>query len=147
MTIVRSTSCSECGKELTDPLSRRYSIGPDCRADMTPEQLADALRRNQPGYVPKAKPASAKARRTNAAARQAAEPPKEADLCGCGSGAIAGRCPPCNRAERDPMGVLADGVARIIDRIRVERTAERDARYEAWQAAHQPEPEQLTIGA
>jgi hypothetical protein len=43
------------------------------------------------------------------------------------------------------MATLAEGVQRIIEQVRAERTAERDARYEAWRAAHPAEPEQLTI--
>lgn len=148
MTAVVSTRCRwpGCGIELTDRFSRRVGYGSEHWKLLTPQQQVDALRANQPGYIPKARPPSAHATVTNAAARQAAQAPTEADLCACGSGAVAGRCPPCNRAERDPMGVLADGVRRVIGEVRAERRAVRDAAYEAWQAEHQP-PEQLTIGA
>lgn len=147
MTAIISTRCSECGKDLTDPISRRYGIGPDCRAKLTDAELADALRRNQPGYVPAVRPATPTARATNAQARQAAQAPTEEDLCPCGSGSLKNRCPPCLEQQNDPMGALAKGVARIIERIRDQRRAERDAAYEAWKAQHAPEPEQLTIGA
>ncbi|GAA4626684.1 hypothetical protein GCM10023196_035930 [Actinoallomurus vinaceus] len=90
---------------------------------------------------------SAQACRTNALARQAAQAPTEADLCPCGSGSLKNRCPPCLEQQNDPMGALAKGVTRIIERIRAQRTAERDAAYEAWKTAHAPQPEQLEIGA
>lgn len=149
MTIVLHTRCRwpGCGIELTDKFSRRVGYGSEHWTRLTPEQQEDAIRANQPGYLPKAQPPSARAVAVNAQAQQAAKPPTPADLCSCGSGAVVGRCPPCNRLEREPMAVLAEGVAAIIDRIRAQRTAERDAQYEAWQAAHRPEPEQLTIGA
>jgi hypothetical protein len=145
MTVVLSTRCSICGKDLTDRMSRRYGIGPDCRARMTAAELADAIRANQPGYVPRAqppRPASVQARANRSEALAAVD---EVVECGCGSGALAGRCPECRAEQTDPMGVLAKRVARVIERIRAERTAERDARYEAWLAEHPPEPEQLAI--
>lgn len=146
MTAVLSTRCRQCGKDLTDPLSRRYGIGPDCRRTMTPGQLADALRANQPGYIPRAqppRPASVQARIHRADALAAADQIVE---CGCGSGALVGRCPECRAEQADPAGVLAKRVARVIERVRAQRTAERDARLAEWRAAHQPDPEQLALG-
>ena len=146
MTAVVSTRCRRCRAELTDRFSRTLGYGPECRKLMTPEELADAIRANQPGYVPRAavpQPASVQARANRADALAAVEQVVE---CGCGSGALAGRCPECQAEETDPMGVLAKRVQRVIERIRAMRTAERDARYEAWLAEHPPQPEQLTIG-
>lgn len=167
MTAVVSTRCRRCGAELTDRFSRKLGYGPECRKDLTPEQIADAVRRNQPGYVPRAaapRPASVQARVNRADALAAVGQVVE---CGCGSGALAGRCPECAAEQRDPMGVLAKRVARVIERVRALRAAERDARYEAWLASHPeqaeraagvgragkyfqpaptpPEPEQLTL--
>lgn len=136
MTAVVSTRCRRCGAELTDRFSRKLGYGPECRKDLTPAQIADAVRRNQPGYVPRAeppRPASVQARINRSEALAAVDQVVE---CGCGSGAVAGRCPECLAEQRDPMGVLAKRVQRVIDRIRTERSAERDARYEAWLAAH-----------
>ena len=169
MTAVVSTRCRRCHAELTDRFSRKLGYGPECRKDLTSDQLADAIRANQPGYVPRAqppRPASVQARINRADALSAVD---EVVECGCGSGALAGRCPECLAEQRDPMGVLAKRVQRVIERVRAQRSAERDARYEAWLAAHpeqaerrtgvggarksfQPaptpaEPEQLTIGA
>jgi hypothetical protein len=137
-----STRCSVCGKDLTDKLSRRYGIGPDCRAKMTSAELADAIRRNQPGFIRRTQPVSVQARINRANALAAVG---EVVECGCGSGAQAGRCPECLAEQRDPMGVLAKRVQRVIERVRIRRAAERDARYEAWLAAHPPEPEQLDL--
>lgn len=145
MTAVVSTRCRRCGAELTDRFSRKLGYGPECRKDLTPEQIADAVRANQPGYIPRAtapQPASDHARANRADALAAVDQVVE---CGCGSGAQAGRCPECLAEQRDPMGVLAKRVQRVIERIRAQRSAERDARYEAWLAAHPPEPQQLTL--
>jgi hypothetical protein len=144
VTAVLSTHCRGCHRELTDPFSRKLGYGPECRKDLTPEQLADAIRANQPGYIPRApQPVSVQARANRADALAAVDQVVE---CGCGSGALAGRCPECRLEQTDPMRVLAIRVQRVIERVRAERAAERDARYEAWLAAHPPEPEQLTIG-
>lgn len=146
MTAVISTHCRRpgCGRELTDRFSRMIGYGPECRKDMTPEQVTDAIRANQPGYTPKTfrpQPASIQARANRADALAAIDQVVE---CGCGSGAEAGHCPECRAEQTDPIGVLAKRVARVIARIRAQRAAERDAAYEAWLAAH---PHQLTIGA
>jgi hypothetical protein len=142
MTAVVSTRCRRCHAELTDRFSRKLGYGPECRKVMSAGQLADALRANQPGYIPKAQPASVQARINRADALATADQVVE---CGCGSGALAGRCPECLAEQRDPMGVLAKRVQRVIERVRAQRTAARDARYEAWLAAHPPEPEQLAL--
>lgn len=136
MTAVLSTHCRECGKDLTDPLSRRYGIGPDCRAAMTAGQLADAIRRNQPGYIPRDEPPSPQALANNARALA------QADVATCKPhGGVLGQCAQCRR-DNDP----AHAADRIIALIQAQREAARDAAYEAWQAAHQPQPDQLTIG-
>ncbi|MBO0819325.1 MAG: hypothetical protein J2P26_00590 [Nocardiopsaceae bacterium] len=115
MAIVTSTACRLCGTELTDPLSRRYGIGPDCRADLTPEQLADAIRANQPGHIPKAPPPSPAARVHRANAEQAR------NVATCDRhGGVLGRCPQCAR-EADP----ARSAERIIADIRGMPAAER----------------------
>lgn len=145
MTAVVSTRCRRCHTELTDRFSRKLGYGPECRKDLTPEQIADAVRRNQSGYVPRAEPprlASVQARINRSEALATVD---EVVECGCGSGAVAGRCPECRMEEREPMKVLAIRVQRVIERVRAERAAVRDARYEAWLAAHPPEPEQLAI--
>lgn len=149
MTAVVSTRCRwpGCHIELTDRFSRRVGYGSEHWKLLTPEQQVDAIRSNQPGYVPRTvspQPASVQARINRADALATVGEVME---CGCGSGAQAGRCPECLAEQRDPMGVLARRVQRVIERIRAQRTAARDARYEAWLAAHPPEPEQLTIGA
>lgn len=144
MTAVVSTRCRRCGAELTDRFSRKLGYGPECRKDLTPEQIADAVRRNQPGYVPRAeppRPASVQARINRSEALTAVDQVVE---CDCGSGAVAGRCPECRAEERDPMGVLAKRVQRVIERVRAQRAAVRDARYQAWLAAH---PDQDKRGA
>jgi hypothetical protein len=145
MTAVVSTRCRRCHAELRDRFSRTLGYGPECRKLMTPERLADAIRANQPGYVPRAapRPVSVQARANRADALAAVG---EVVECGCWSGAAAGRCPECRAEQLEPMKVLAIRVQRVIERIRAQRSAERDARYAAWLAEHPPEPEQLTIG-
>lgn len=136
MTAVISTRCRRCHAELTDRFSRMLGYGPECRKDLSPEQIADAIRANQPGHVPRAevpRPVSVQARATRADALAAVDQVVE---CGCGSGALAGRCPECRAEQTDPMGILAKRVTRVIERVRAQRAAERDARYEAWLAAH-----------
>jgi hypothetical protein len=140
VTAVLSTRCRDCGKDLTDPLSRRYGIGPDCRSTMTPQQLADALRRNQPGYIPKARPASLEARRNHAEVARATESPTTAKRCV--HEAIPASCALCRR-DNDPY----KAAERIIALVKAQREAERAAAYAAWKAAHAPQPEQLAIGA
>ena len=133
MTAVLSTRCSVCRKDLTDPLSRRYGIGPDCRAQMTPEQLADAIRRNQPGYIPKAPPAvSVEARRNQAEVQRVTAPVVEAKRCH--HDGIAGACPQC-RHEADPWH-CAD---RIIRLVQARREEERARAYADYLAKHRPD--------
>jgi serine/threonine protein kinase HipA of HipAB toxin-antitoxin module len=140
--------CRKCGEELHDPASKARKIGSTCWSRLTRaqklEMLALAAAEAKPGYIPPTRPASPQARANRADALTAIDQVVE---CGCGSGALAGRCPECRAEQTDPMGVLAKRVARVIARIRATRTEERDARYYAWLATHQPEPEQLTIGA
>jgi hypothetical protein len=110
------------------------------------EQLADAIRR-EPARLHPARLRS-RSRRVCRPASTAANALAAVDQvveCGCGSGALAGRCPECLAEQTEPMKVLAIRVQRVIERIRAMRTAERDARYEAWLAAHPPQPEQLTL--
>jgi hypothetical protein len=142
MSAVRSTRCSICRKDLTDPLSRRYGIGPDCRAEMTPEQLADAIRRNQPGYIPKAAPpVSAEARRNHAEIGRVTAPVVEAKRCH--HDGIAGACPQC-RHEADPWH-CAD---RIIGLIKAQREEARSRAYADWLAKQRTaDTEQLLLDA
>jgi hypothetical protein len=129
MSAVLSTHCSVCRKDLTDPLSRRYGIGPDCRAKMTPEQLADAIRRNQPGYIPKARPVSGQARRNHAEIERVTAPVVAAKRCI--HDGIAGACPKC-RHEADPWH-CAD---RIIAIVHARREEERSRAYADYLAEH-----------
>lgn len=140
MSVVLSTRCSECRANLTDPLSRRYGIGPECRKTMTAAELADALRRNRPGHIPAARPTSAEARRNHAEIVRVTETPTAAKRCV--HEAIPASCALCRR-DNDPNRAAE----RIIALIQARREVERDARYAAWKATHQPQPEQLTIGA
>lgn len=136
MTAVVTTRCSRCGADLRDRTSRMFGIGPECRKAMTDADLREAMARNTPGHIPAERPTSGRAHAVNAAARQAAQPVTDRELCSCGSGAVKGRCPPC-RVPVNPAAELAASVASTIARIRAERTAARDAQYEAW-ITHQP---------
>jgi hypothetical protein len=141
MTAVLSTRCSVCRKDLTDPLSRRYGIGPDCRAEMTAEQLADAIRRNQPGYIPRApQPVSSQARRNHAEIQRVTAPVVEAKRCD--HDGIAGACPQC-RHEADPWH-CAD---RIIALVQARREEERSRAYADWLATHRSDTDQLSLDA
>jgi Family of unknown function (DUF6011) len=125
MSAVLSTCCSVCGKDLTDPLSRRYGIGPDCRRDLSPAQLADALRANQPGYIPRARPASATAHRNHAEIERVTANVVADKQCEHGDRPAA--CPLCRR-DNDP--------ARCAERvIAVRQRMPRGERLEAERAA------------
>jgi hypothetical protein len=127
-------TCRNCGRPLTDPASRAFRYGPECRKGMTPKQLDAALRQalaeRDPAYVPPERPPSAEARWNNAAARAAAAPLQPApapaartpfaspgaQLCAGGHGGIEGACAQCRR-ENDPN----QAAARIIAEIKAER--------------------------
>lgn len=143
MTAVVSTRCRRCNAELTDRFSRTLGYGPECRKSMTPDQLADAIRANQPGYVPRAqppRPASATARRNHAEIERVTAPVVAAKRCV--HDGIPGACPLCRR-DNDPWRAAE----RIIALIKAEREEQRARAHAEWLAANQPEPEQLTIGA
>jgi hypothetical protein len=144
MSAVLSTRCSVCRKDLTDPLSRRYGIGPDCRAQMTPEQLADAIRRNQPGYIPKAAPpVSSQARRNHTEIQRVTAPVVAAKRCR--HDGIAGACPRC-RHEADPWHCAE----RIIAIVQAQREEERSRAYADWLARQRPtgtDADQLMLDA
>lgn len=137
--------CRKCGEELHDSASKARKVGSTCWRRLTPaeklEMLALAAAEDKPGYIPPTWPASPQARANRADALATVDQIVE---CGCGSGALAGRCPECRAEQNDPMGVLAKRVARVIARIRAQRATTRDAAYDAWHAAH---PQQLEIGA
>lgn len=135
MSAVVSTRCRKCRAELRDSFSRKLGYGPECRKSMTSAQLADALRANQPGYVPKAAPpVSAEARRNQAEIQRVTAPVVEAKRCH--HDGIAGACPQC-RHEADPWH-CAD---RIIALVKAKREEARSRAYADWLAAHQPEQE------
>lgn len=142
MTAIVSTRCRRCGAKLTDRFSRTLGYGPECRKAMTPDQLADAVRANQPGYIPRAAPPTAHARVTNAAARQTTEQARAEPRCT--HDGIPGNCPSCRR-EADPTRAAQRIIALIQRQPMPERLAAQRAaairRYRA-EAAHQ-----LTIGA
>jgi len=126
MTAVISTHCRICRKDLTDPLSRRYGIGLECRKGMTAEQLTDAIRRNQPGYVPKATPpVSAQANRNHAEVQRVTAPVVAEKLCS--HDARPASCPLCRR-EADPWRC-----AKRIIALRQQMT--RDERLDTERAA------------
>ena len=170
MTITRAGhSCRECGKPLTDRISRLFGYGPDCRRQMTDAQLTAAMRQTAaeaaPGYIPPDRPASPQARHNTAQARHAATPPRapsprdeppadiHAEMAAADAaddtrmapavcarhGGLVGACPQC-RHEADPTRAAK----RIIAEIKAERRAASDAAYLAYQAAH---VEQLTLDA
>lgn len=132
ITRLAARTCRICGKELTDAVSRRFRVGPDCRKTMTGEQLraAAALTKAEadPGYIPPTKAATAQALHTNAAARQTvaqAEAPKVCEP----HGGLIDQCPLCRRPTTAAQAaeMLADQVARYIRQVHVQRRAARDA--------------------
>lgn len=161
--------CRICHEEVTKPASKARKIGSTCWGRLTPaekmEMLALAAAEDKPGYIPPERPPSITALLNNAKTRRTTKELNEADLCECGSGSLAGRCPPCNQERDDPMGFLAERVAAYIDRVRQERTTEQEQRLAARRPARRPQvrigrkflqaaptpplpqPEQLTIGA
>ena len=142
MTITRTGhACRECGKPLTDRISKLFGVGPDCRRTMTDTQLQAAMRQTRaeadPGYIPPDRPASLRARRNNAQARATVARAQEPAKATCVHGGKPGACPMCRR-DNDPWRAAE----RIIAEIQQERCAARDAAWRAWQAAH---AEQLTL--
>lgn len=79
--IVRHTHCILCGTPMTNRYSQKIGIGPECRQDMTEQEIEAAIERNNPliERVPADEPASARAQWVNATARavmaEAAAPP------------------------------------------------------------------------
>lgn len=135
MTAVVSTRCRKCRAELRDSFSRKLGYGPECRKSMTSSQLADALRANQPGYIPKAAPVvSAEARRTHGEVQRVTAPVVAAKRCA--HDGIPGSCPLCRR-EADPWRCAE----RIIALVKAKREAERSRAYADWLATHHPEVE------
>jgi hypothetical protein len=125
-----SRTCRECGRELTDAVSRRFRTGPDCRKGMTGEQLraaADLTKEEaKPGYIPPTRQLTIDARMTNAAARRTVQQATTPEVCEHGS--LPGRCPMCRRPNdtAHAAAMLAESVARVIARVRAERRAARD---------------------
>jgi hypothetical protein len=133
MTAVLSTRCRRCHTELTDQFSRRLGYGPCCRKGMSTEELADALRANQPGYIPKARPASTTARRNHAEVERVTAPAPAEKLCEHENRPAA--CPLCRR-NNDPAR-CAERVIALRQRMpRAERLeAERAAARRMWRSA------------
>lgn len=143
MTAVLSTRCRRCGAELTDRFSRKLGYGPECRKDLTPDQLADAIRTNQPGYVPRTqppRPASVQARANRAEIARVTAPDVTAKRCA--HDGTPGSCPLC-RHEADPWK-CAQRIIAITQRMPM------DQRLAAQRAAairrYNPTTHQLTIG-
>jgi hypothetical protein len=139
VTAVVSTRCRRCGTDLRDRFSRMLGYGPECRKTMTDAQIRAAMVRNTPGHIPAARPASATARRNHAEIARVTAPVVADKQCTHGDRPAS--CALCRR-DNDPWRCAE----RIIALIQRQRRAERDAAYEAWKAAHAPQPEQLTIG-
>lgn len=137
----RPMTCRDCGRDLTDAMSRRIGIGPDCRKGMTGQQIRDAIALTaemaKPGYIPPDRGASFEAKLTNAEARATVEAAQARAVC-TRHGGLLGACAMC-RQEEDP----AFGVQRLIAEIRAERRAARDAAI----VARRHEPVQVALEA
>ncbi|MUN41465.1 DUF6011 domain-containing protein [Actinomadura litoris] len=124
-------TCTECGKPLTDPASRAFRIGPECRKGMTTAQLRDAMARAQeadnPFRIPEERPASIQARVNNHNARAMTEP-DGVQLCHHEN--VVGRCADCRR-EADPWRAAE----MILRQVRAQPYAERRAERIAVQVA------------
>lgn len=128
LTLTQSRACRECGRDLTDPMSLRYRVGPDCRREMTGEQLAAALKltraESEPGYIPPDRRPTVDALLTNRAARAVVAQAAEPIVCDA-HGGLLGQCPLCTYEAAHPAAriirlVKADGLAaRRAERIRV----------------------------
>ena len=138
MTAVVSTRCRKCRAELRDSFSRKLGYGPECRKSMTSAQLADALRANQPGYIPQAAPpVSSEARRNQVEVQRVTAPIVAAKRCE--HDGIPNQCPLCRR-NADPWRCAE----RIIALVQRKREAERSQAYADWLATRAPQPEQET---
>lgn len=127
MTAVVSTRCRRCGAELHDRFSRKLGYGPECRKDLSPDQLVAAIRANQPGVVPAAtlRPTSTTARRNHAEVQRVTAPVVAAKRCPHED--IPAQCALCRR-DNDP--------ARAAERIiTLAQRMPRGERLEAERAA------------
>lgn len=142
MTAVISIHCRKCGTPLRDRFSRTLGYGPECRRDMTAGQIADAVRANQPGYVPKATPPiSLEARRNHAEITRVTAPTPAAKRCV--HDGIPGACPSC-RHEADPWK-CAQRIITATQRLPMDQrlAAQRATAIRRYQPAI---THQLTIG-
>lgn len=146
MTAVVSTRCRRCHAELTDRFSRKLGYGPECRKDMTPDQLVAAIRDNQPGVVPAAtlRPASATARRNHAEIARVTAPDPAAKLCPHDDRPAS--CALCRR-DNDPWRAAERIITLALRRPMAERLEAERAASRRLLRAHLPATAaQLTIG-
>lgn len=122
--------CRVCGRGLSDLESRKRGVGPDCWANLTPQQqthyLVLAAQAADPARIPPVRRPSAQALANNAAARAATRAVSRGRVCERHGGLI-GACPQCRR-EANPD----KAAARIIAEIR----AEREQARRAWEVSH-----------
>jgi len=129
----QSRTCRECGRDLTDPVSLRYRIGPDCRQGMTPEQLLAALKLTKaeadPGYIPPTRPPSAQARHNHAAVQAVVQQADAPPTCQA-HGGILGQCPLCRHEQANPAARIIREIRALgHDARRAERVRVLTARY------------------
>jgi len=129
ITRIQDNRCRLCDRPLTDPASRVFRIGSECRKGMTPAQLRAAIKQAaeeaDPGYIPPARPATGEALATNADARTVAEQASAPARNACVHGGMRGACPMCRR-EEDPTRAAE----RIITKILAERMTARQAAWD-----------------
>jgi hypothetical protein len=143
MTVVISTRCRwpGCHVELTDRFSRRVGYGSEHWKLLTSEQQEDAIRANQPGYIPKAAPVSLEARRNHAEVARVTAPDVTAKRCV--HDGIPASCALCRR-DNDPRRIT-DRIIALVQRIPMDQrlAAQKTAAIRRY---HPDTDHQLTIG-
>jgi hypothetical protein len=145
MTAVISIHCRKCGTPLRDRFSRTLGYGPECRKDMTAGQIADAVRANQPGYVPTATPpVSLEARRNHAEIQRVTAPAPAAKRCVHED--TPATCALCRR-DNDPKRIT-DRIIALVQRIPMDQrlAAQKAAAIRRYNRDTAAQAEQLTIG-
>lgn len=138
-------TCTECGAPLTDPASRAFRLGPECRKGMTTEQLREAMQRaaaaDDPFRVPEERAPSVTALVNNHNARAAAA----GDVKVCERhGTELGKCKSCARAHVIQTAaelIVEDILATTFEERRAERLRILLVRYAyvtPWRPAERP---------
>lgn len=128
-----ANTCRDCGQPLTDRTSLLFRLGPDCRGEMTDEQLRQAMEltraERRPDYIPPQKPPSVQARQNHAAVRAVVAEADAPPTCKA-HGGVLGQCPQCRHEQLNPAARITREIRALgHDGRRAERIRVLTARY------------------